>query len=57
MTLCDKCRQPIEVHSGFALFNPTLGRYHIRDDCGLVLDKFIDTVDNANERRATRVIR
>ena len=57
MTVCDKCQKPIDVRSGFALFNLTLGRYHICDDCGLVFDKFIATLDDANERRATKVSR
>ena len=53
MILCDKCRAPIDMHAGFRLFNPTLGQYHICDDCGLALDRFIDRVDHARDRRAS----
>ena len=50
MILCDKCQTPIDVHAGFLLRNPTLGQYHICDDCGLDLDRFIDRVDPARDR-------
>ena len=45
MTLCDKCGKAVDVQSHGLLLNaPIPGTYRICDDCGLMLDRFVNMV-------------
>jgi hypothetical protein len=51
MLLCDKCDKPIETSDDFLLRHSILGRYHTCSDCSLALERFIESIDRAKERR------
>jgi len=47
MILCDKCHKPIENSEAIKFFENVREGHRICDDCGLVLDRFLDTVEHA----------